>query len=189
MLVGLKVVLREKRLGDSENDYAWRCDRDLARLDAAPPLKPAYREFMAHYAEELRYPSKRRRRFAIDSLDGKHIGNCMYYDIDVDKKQAELGILIGDREYWGKGYGSDALTTLLGHIFRDTNIDRIHLKTLDWNSRAQLCFEKCGFIPCGRVTNNGSEFIVMELLRSWAKSTARKTSEPDSQTSALTSTS
>jgi RimJ/RimL family protein N-acetyltransferase len=183
MLVGQKVVLREKRFSDVENDYAWRCDRDLVRLDAAPLLKPSYREFAACFADELRYPSKRRHRLAIDSLDGRHIGNCMYYDIDVNKKQTELGILIGDREYWGKGYGTDALTILVDYIFREIEIDRIYLKTLDWNIRAQLCFQKCGFIPCGRVTRSGNDFIIMELHRSWLKSTeARRESDDRAST-------
>ena len=183
MLTGQKVILREKRLSDAERDYNWRCDPDLARLDAAPPLKMSHREFMAFYSDELRYPSRRRCRFAIDSLDGEHIGNCMYYDIDEKKRQAEMGILIGNREYWGKGYGTDAVNTLISHIFRGTILDRIYLNTLEWNIRAQLCFQKCGFIPCGRLTKNGNEFIVMELHRDWVKGIDAKPLYTDNKTS------
>lgn len=171
MLTGQKVVLREKRISDAANDYAWRCDADLTRLDAVSPITMSYREYMAYYADELQSTNRKRRRFAIDSLDdGKHIGNCMYYDIDKGRRQAELGIMIGEREYWGKGYGTDAVTTLVCHIFKETNIDRIYLNTLEWNVRAQRCFEKCGFIACGRVTRRGNDFMVMELHRSWLKS-------------------
>ena len=74
MLRGEKTVLREKQLSDADNDYAWRSDRELARLDAASPVHLTRREFMAYYSEELRNPSRKRRRLAIDSLDGKHIG-------------------------------------------------------------------------------------------------------------------
>lgn len=188
MLSGQKVILREKRISDVDNDYTWRCDRDLVRLDAAILSKPSYREFMAYYTDELRYPSRRRRKFAIDNLNGKHIGNCMYYDIDEDKRQAELGILIGDRQYWGKGYGTDAVNTLVSYIFRETNIERIYLSTLEWNVRAQLCFQKCGFIACGRATKNGNDFVVMELHRSWLKSTEANTAQDDNKTSALPTT-
>lgn len=171
MLIGQKVVLREKRIGDAANDYAWRRDADLAHLDAVLPVTMSYREYMAYYADELRHPNRRRCRFAIDSLDdGKHIGNCMYYDIDESRRQAELGIMIGERKYWGEGYGTDAVTTVVCHIFKETNIDRIYLNTLEWNVRAQRCFRKCGFIACGRVTRRGNDFIVMELHRSWLKS-------------------
>ena len=187
VLEGQKVVLREKRITDAENDYAWRCDRDLARLDAASPIKPSYREYVAYYADELRFPSRRRHRFAIESLDGKHIGNCMYYDIDEQRRQAELGIMIGDRHYWGKGYGTDAVNTLVNHIFTETNIDRIYLNTLEWNVRAQLCFQKCKFIPCGRVTKNGNDFIVMELHRSWLQAPQHKNAQLRSENSLLRS--
>jgi len=166
VLKGKKVVLREKRLEDAANDYAWRSDEELARLDAAPTLKAPFIEFLASYADELRYPSPQRRRFAIETLDGKHIGNCMYYDIDEDRGEAELGIMIGDRDYWDQGYGADAITTLLDHIFSITKLNRIYLNTLDWNIRAQRCFQKCGFVPLERAKRHNRNFIIMEIHRS-----------------------
>jgi len=170
VLKGQKVVLREKRLEDATNDYAWRSDEELARLDAAPTLRIAFADFLASYADELRHPSSRRRRFAIDTLDGKHIGNCMYYDIDEGKRQAELGIMMGDRDYWDQGYGTDAVTTLLDHIFDTTRLERVYLNTLEWNVRAQRCFEKCGFVLCKRQRRYNGNFIVMEIYRSsWQK--------------------
>ncbi len=169
MLQGEKVILREKLLSDVENDYAWRRDPELAQLDAAPTFRLSHREFTAYYGDELRHPNNKRCRFAIDSLGGKHIGNCMYYDIDTEKRQAELGILIGDREYWGKGYGTDAVKTLIEHICRGTALERLYLNTLDWNIRAQLSFQKCGFVTCGRITKGGNEFILMELFLSQLK--------------------
>jgi len=172
VLSGKQVVLREKLITDGESDYAWRCDPDLAVLDAAAPVVMSYPEYMFYYTDELRTPTRRRRRFAIDTLDGRHIGNCMYYDIDEEKKQAELGIIIGDREYWGRGYGTDAVTALVSHIFKFNDLQRIYLNTLVWNVRAQRCFEKCGFVPCGRVTRRGNDFLMMELRRDGLKSDA-----------------
>jgi RimJ/RimL family protein N-acetyltransferase len=157
-------------LEDAANDYTWRSDEELARLDAAPTLRIPPIDFLASYADELRHPSPQRRRFAIDTLDGRHIGNCMYYDIDEDKRQAELGIMIGDRDYWDQGYGTDAITTLLSHIFSTTKLERVYLNTLEWNIRAQRCFEKCGFVPCKRLRRYNGTFIVMETYRSsWQK--------------------
>ena len=100
----------------------------------------------------------------------------MYYDIDWDRRQAELGIMIGDRAYWGQGCGADAVKTLVRHIFNDTSVDRIYLKTLEWNIRAQRCFKKCGFIYCGQITKQGNDFLIMELHRSWMKRIEDKTS-------------
>ena len=71
----------------------------------------------------------------------------MYYDLDSVNMQAELGIVIGDRDYWSNSYGYDAVTTLLDHMFREKNLKRVYLHTLEWNARAQRCFEKSGFKP------------------------------------------
>ena len=171
MLKGKKVVLREKSLEDAANDYKWRSDEELARLDAAPVLRIHYIDFLDSYADELRFPGPQRRRLAIETHDGRHIGNCMYYDIDADKGQVELGIMIGDRDYWDQGYGTDAVTTLVDHIFSTTRLERIYLNTIEWNIRAQRCFEKCGFVPVGRSKRYNRDLMVMELYRSsWGKS-------------------
>jgi RimJ/RimL family protein N-acetyltransferase len=150
---------------DAPNDYAWRCDPELANYDAVPPLRMAYEEYAASFANELEHPGNNVVRFAIEDLSGKHIGNIMYYGIDRTRQEAELGILIGDRAYWGTGFGSDAITLLLKHIFETTEIERIYLHTLDWNSRAQGCFEKCGFVAFNKVRRGNHEFIAMQLFK------------------------
>jgi RimJ/RimL family protein N-acetyltransferase len=167
VLAGQKAVLREKRLSDAANDYAWRSDLELSRYDAVLPLKLSFREFTLYYTEQLRSFKEDRRWFAIDTLDGKHIGNCMYYDVDKTRKQAKIGIIIGDRDYWGKGYGADALMTLVSHVFHDLKLERVYLDTLEWNVRAQRCFQKCGFVVSGHLNDKGHKFIIMELYRGW----------------------
>lgn len=165
MLKGRKVILREKRLSDAEKDYAWRRDDELATLDATSPVRLPFSEYLAYYTEELDYPTPGRCRFAIETLDGKHIGNCMYYDVDLSREEAELGVMIGERDYWNKGYGEDAVNTLLEHIFTTVKLNRLYLHTLDWNQRAQRCFQKCGFTLCGRVVRDRKHFVVMEIRR------------------------
>jgi RimJ/RimL family protein N-acetyltransferase len=161
LLIGSKVRLRPKRLHDAATDYIWRRDVELCRLDAATPLSCSFEEFLENYIEELYRPS-RSYRFAIETLDGRHIGNFSYFNIDETKKEAEMGIMIGDRAYWNHGYGSDAILTSLNHIFSQTDLERVHLKTLSWNIKAQKCFQKCGFSPCGYLTHGDNYFLLME---------------------------
>ena len=163
-LTGNKVRLRPKRLQDAPNDYSWRRDAELCRLDAAAPILCSFEKFLDTYVQELYYPSKS-YRFAIETLDGKHIGNCSYFNIDETKGEAEMGIMIGDRAYWNHGYGTDAILTSLNHIFSQTNLKRIYLKTLKWNARAQKCFRKCGFVPCGELIHGDYTFVIMEIQR------------------------
>ncbi len=162
---GHKVTLRRKRLSDARNDYKWQTDPELTRLDAMPQLTASFARYLLDYTVTLRNPASTRRVYAIEVEDGRHIGNCVYYNIDNVRGDAELGIMIGEREYWGKGFGADAVSALLELIFRETALRRIYLKTLQWNKRAQKCFRKCGFTPCGSIKRNGHDFMLMELYR------------------------
>ncbi len=165
MITGNKIVLRDKRLADARDDYTWKTDPELTRLDAAPKLTISFHQFRLDYSSELRGSNSIRRVFAIETRDGKHIGNIGYYDIDETKGEAEVGIMIGNRDYWDKGYGADTVTTMVDHIFRQTNLNRIYLKSLDWNTRAHKCFQKCGFTPCGHLVKDGFSFVLMEINR------------------------
>ena len=165
MIIDSKIRLREKSLADARDNYAWQTDAELVWLDAAPLLTITFAEYLSVYANELRYPSSTSYQFAIETLDGKHIGNCTYYNLDKTKGEAELGILIGNRDYWDKGYGTDTVITMVNHIFHQTNFKRIYLKTLDSNTRAQKCFKKCGFTPYGHLDRDGYSFMLMEIFR------------------------
>jgi len=181
MMIGKKVKLRQKRLSDAENDYAWQTNPELTQLDAAPLVTIPYSQYLADYTAELRYPSFSRHAFAIETFDGKHIGNCVYYNIDEHKGEAEVGVMIGDRDYWDKGYGSDAVETLVDHIFTETKIKRLYLKTLKWNRRAQRCFEKCGFTHYGHTVRSGYDFLLMELrCKDWEEKKAKTLSSSES---------
>jgi len=165
MIIGGKIRLRDKRLSDARNDYRWQTDSELIQLDAAPLLTISFPKYLLDYTSALCHSTSARHPFAIETLDGDHIGNCVYYNINETKSEAELGIMIGNCDYWDKGYGTDAVATLVNHVFLQTNLKRLYLKTLDWNRRAQKCFEKCGFTPCGHLHKDGHSFVLMELHR------------------------
>ena len=165
VLRGARVILRDKRLEDAEQDYIWRCDPELARLDAAYPLTMAYDRYLKMVQDQLQYPTPGSKHFATETPEGKFIGNCMYYDLDSVNLEAELGIVIGDRDYWGNAYGYDAVTTLLDYVFNEKKLKRVYLHTLEWNKRAQGCFAKCGFKPVRHVSRLSHDFILMEVLR------------------------
>ncbi|MGE3961393.1 MAG: GNAT family N-acetyltransferase [Dehalococcoidia bacterium] len=162
---GRLVRLREKHIDDAERDYAWRCDPELAAYDAARPLSVRFSNFVATMSEELQYPTIHRRTFAIeDRASGTHIGNVMYYGYDSVNREAELGITIGNRDFWSRGYGADAVRCMLRHLFHDMRLKRVFLHTLSWNYRAQASFEHAGFRPVRRVSRGGYDFLYMEAF-------------------------
>lgn len=162
---GARVIIREKRLEDAHSEFVWRSDPELAKLDATMPIDIRYEEFLRIFKGQLDYPTSWARRLSIETMDGLYIGNCMYYDIDSVTKEAEIGIMIGDRDYWSKGYGLDVMVTLVDYLFSSTSLNRFYLHTLQWNKRAQRCFSKSGFSPVKSVRRSGKDFIKMEILR------------------------
>lgn len=164
---GRRAVLRRKRLADAVDEYGWRSDPELARYDATSPVRLPRADYLRHWAFDYRFTDMPRRSFAIEDERGRHIGNVMYYNVDRGQGEAELGISIGDREHWGQGYGADAVAALVRYVFRATDMQRLYLHTLDWNTRARRCFERAGFQVCGTSWRDGYRFLVMEVRRSW----------------------
>ena len=176
-LKGRKVILRDKCSEDAERDYKWKSDPEIAQLDATLPVQISLPQFRALHIYQPPLADWGGRSFAIDTLDGEHIGNCMYYNLDKRMRSIEIGIIIGERSYWNKGYGTEAVSLLVKHIFQELRIEKIHLHTLEWNLRAHRAFEKCGFCASGVRNRDGYVFMVMELQRShWEK--ANSSEEP-----------
>ncbi len=110
--------------------------------------------------------------FAITTLeDGKYIGGCGVNSIDWKNSVAVVGIFIGDKDYWGKSYGTDAMKVFIKFIFEQMNINKIKLHTFSFNKRAIKSYEKCGFKIEGilrkEVFRDGEyhDDIVMGILR------------------------
>jgi RimJ/RimL family protein N-acetyltransferase len=89
--------------------------------------------------------------FAIETADGAHIGNIELFNVDSRHRHAELGIVIGEKTYWGQGYGSDAIRTLLRFAFEEMNLHRVYLRVYEDNARGIRAYEKCGFRLEGRL--------------------------------------
>jgi RimJ/RimL family protein N-acetyltransferase len=83
--------------------------------------------------------------FAVETADGVHIGSVGLHSIDWKNRSAELGIVIGEKEYWGQGCGTDTIRALLGLGFREMNLHRIFLRVNEDNARGIRCYEKAGF--------------------------------------------
>ena len=106
-----------------------------------------------------------------DGAEGKVIGHCALFNVDDVAHTAELGIVIGDKAYWGRGYGSDAVNVLLDYAFRLRNLRKVYLNVNGNNPRAMRAYAKCGFVEEGRwrkhVWSNGEyvDLVCMGILR------------------------
>lgn len=87
--------------------------------------------------------------YAIETLEGEHIGNVGLESICLHDRKAELGIFIGKKNFWGKGYGTEAVQLALKLAFEGLNLNKVYLRTFVTNVRAQRCYEKAGFVKEG----------------------------------------
>tara|TARA_B100000700_G_scaffold331786_1_gene468708 strand:- start:42 stop:620 length:579 start_codon:yes stop_codon:yes gene_type:complete len=163
---GTLVTIREKFFSDLESDYKWRRDPELAAFDASTPIRSSFDSYKKMMQSQLDYPEKKRRTYAIeDKRTSRHVGNIMYYDYNPLKNETEIGITIGDREYWSKGFGTETINLFVDYLFNELNLRKIYLHTLVWNYRAQRCFTKAGFVPVNEVQRGAYNFLLMEIIR------------------------
>ena len=144
MIVGEKVRLRPIERTDLPRFVEWFGDFKVRRhLSVYQPFSLAQEE---RWFESMLARVERQEDvlLAIDTADGAHIGNVGLHAINWKDRNAELGIIIGDKAYWSQGYGTDAIQTLLGLAFGEMNLHRIFLRVDADNARGIRCYEKCG---------------------------------------------
>jgi RimJ/RimL family protein N-acetyltransferase len=78
-----------------------------------------------------------------------HIGNIGLHRIDLKNRTAVLGIFIGEKDFWGKGYGREAIRVMLRYAFFELGLNRVELETFDFNERAMRCYKAVGFKEVG----------------------------------------
>lgn len=100
-----------------------------------------------------------RQTFGIFHED-EYIGAIELYDISKDR--CTLGIIIGERDYWGKGFGSEAMIALLEYSFNELNLNQVYLRTFYDNKRAISAFHKVGFREIRRM-GNGKERLKIHM--------------------------
>lgn len=162
---GSRVLIRRKRMADASDDYRWRCDPEVARYDGLEPLTMTYSDFAALHAAEIAYADNRRQAFAIDTVEGAHIGSLMFYNARQDRAQVELGVSISDADFRGRGLGTEALVLFACHLFEERGFRRLVMHTFEWNTRAHHSFERAGFRVVARVVRDSATLLRMEALR------------------------
>lgn len=111
--------------------------------------------------------------FEVHLLDsGRYIGNVGIHGVSVPHRTGEIGIVIGEKDCQNKGYGRDALRTLIGFGFETLGLHRLSIRTVADNERAVHLYGSLGFIETGRerevVFMHGRfrDHIVWDLLES-----------------------
>jgi RimJ/RimL family protein N-acetyltransferase len=154
LIEGERVFLRPIERADAELIHRWRSDAEVAALASMGlPRSLAYIEQradrLARNAEEDTYT------FIICLLaDERPVGEASLFKLDRVNGSAELGIFIGEKEEWGKGYGTDAVNALVDFGFGSLRLERIWLEVWTENARARRSYEKAGFVHEGTLRHD-----------------------------------
>ncbi|SHH84331.1 GNAT family N-acetyltransferase [Desulfosporosinus lacus] len=171
MLQGLKTFLRTVEENDIDTIYQWYNDQEVNFWSSgAWPLNTL--QSKDQIAVKFLDGSPDIYRYSILDENDHLIGTIGFKELNIPGRSATIYIVIGDKAYWGKGYGTDALIVFARFLFTQWNFHRLSLDTWDENIRAIKAYEKVGFKVEGRqrearyVLGNYHDAILMGLLSS-----------------------
>jgi RimJ/RimL family protein N-acetyltransferase len=146
---GRLVVLRRHRPENLRAFLRWYSDPEVARLTryAARPLSPE--DIRRFFYSRIMGPDFLAMGIHLAQGD-RLIGSCAFSQLDGDNGAALFHITIGERDAWGKGYGTEATELMLAHAFTRMRLHRVALTVFEFNARAIRSYEKCGFAVEGR---------------------------------------
>ncbi|MCL4263520.1 MAG: GNAT family N-acetyltransferase [Anaerolineae bacterium] len=150
MFKGEKVVLRASTREDMQRQWEFENDPEMWFWDGHTPRPAKLESLLAYFDEGANKQNDDEVSFAIEA-DGRYIGHCGLGSIDPVNHTCELSIEIGEKGYWGQGYGRDAIHLLLRYAFNHLNLNRVWLETHSENERALRCYRACSFVEEGRL--------------------------------------
>lgn len=142
-IVGDRIYLRPLEMDDIDFFILWLNDEEIRRyLKRTSPLNRLREK---GFIENL-YKDDRDTVLGIVLKESDQlIGNIALHGISIPYRHASLGIFIGDKGSWSKGYGTEALKLMLSYGFDQLNLHRVFLTVLSFNARAIRAYEKAGF--------------------------------------------
>jgi RimJ/RimL family protein N-acetyltransferase len=148
VLTGESVRLRPVEERDLPHFVRWLNEPEVRHWLSMADGPELTLESEREWYEEVRADAAR-LIWCIETEDGKPIGNLSLHGIDESNGRATLGIFIGEKGHWGRGYGTEAIGEVLRYAFTELGLRRVGLGTDEDNARAIRCYEKCGFMREG----------------------------------------
>lgn len=182
-----QTFIRLAEPGDTEAIYRYRCDEEVMFWAAGGYADGT--QTKAQIEETIRNQRTRDTSLLyvieVEEASLSHggastrrvVGTISFRDLDRIARHATVGMLIGDKAYWGRGIGLQVVRQFVRMLFTRFNVNRINIDTFADNVRAIRCYEKAGFVREGlrrqqMWTMNGfRDQVLMGLLREdWLQS-------------------
>lgn len=155
ILIGDRIILREYREDDLPYMRKWVNDPNIIKNLSNIFLYPHTLNETENFLNAILEGTSNIKGFIIAHKDTEeYIGQIDLVKVDWINRIGTLGIVIGNQEKLGKGYGTEAIKLLQDFAFNRLNLHKLELEVRDYNERAIRCYKKCGFKEEGRIREN-----------------------------------
>jgi RimJ/RimL family protein N-acetyltransferase len=131
----------------------WRRDSEFMRLiDSGEVMLRSQKDSQKWIEKEIEDQDVNQYMFTIRTLaEDKLLGDIGLSVVNWMSRDAFVGLGIGERDFWGRGYGTDVMKVILRYAFTEINLRRVTLSVFEYNPRAVRSYEKAGFVHEGRM--------------------------------------
>ena len=160
ILEGPKILLRPMVVSDAEMVVKWRNDENI--------LKWMFKKNKISVEDHIKWfnaKTKRHDYIVLDKKKLKPIGTVNYVLNSKNKFEAEAGKLIGEKDYWGKGYAKEAFKIWINFGFINLSLKRIIVKTNVKNSKNIGLNLSLGFKKVKIINENENEILLMSIMK------------------------
>lgn len=167
-LHGARIWLRPPRMSDAPHVFHWERDDEVWRYDLHRPYSLTMKDFLPTFERNYVRGNGRQFWFIIEDEQHTPIGTITYFNVDMRTGQAEVGLGIGDKTRWGKGYGAEAIHTLVQYLFRPAGFVRLYAETAQANAPARKAFTRVGFTEVGQIfdpRSSGDPWVLLEIWK------------------------
>ena len=167
-LVGERVILRPVESSDAELLNQWCNDPEIRRLTGE--VSPSSMAETEAYIKRLTSSPDRAWFIIVDKHTGRAIGETGLLRMFPAWRTTDLSIILGEKDAWGQGFGTDAINLLMDYAFGALNFHRISIGVVGFNQSALAFYRKIGFREEG-IQRDGyycdhqySDFVMMSIL-------------------------
>lgn len=142
---GINIYLRKLTLDDCNDEYlSWMNDYDVVKYLESRFSKHSINS-LKDFVSSVNNSDNNVIFAIIDKFSNKHIGNIKLGNINKAHNFADIGIIIGDKNYWGKGIATEAIKLVCNYAFNEVNLRKVIAGAYDVNIGSIKAFEKNGF--------------------------------------------
>ncbi|HEU5379942.1 MAG TPA: GNAT family N-acetyltransferase [Ktedonobacteraceae bacterium] len=163
-----RIKLRHPRMPDASFVFFWERDDEVWRYDPHRPYSQTMTEFLSIFERNYVRGNGRQFWFIIENEQQLPIGTITYFNVDKRSGQAEVGLGIGDKTQWGKGYGAEAIRLLVSYLFTHLDFTRLYAETAMANIPARKAFARAGFSEIGEIfdpRSSGEPWVLLDIWK------------------------